>query len=78
MPVVLIRHFYSIKTNGTVILKQVINKMKNIFCAIFLSENSYYWKVVSKIADILGFKVIIVPNTPDDFECPYENILMWL
>lgn len=47
---------------------------KYILC-YFLSENSYYWKVVSKIADILGFKVIIVPNTPDDFECPYEKYI---
>lgn len=47
---------------------------KYILC-YFLSENSYYWKVVSKIADILGLKVIIVPNTPDDFECPYEKYI---
>lgn len=47
---------------------------KYILC-YFLSENSYYWKVVSKIADILGLKVIIVPNTPDDFECPYEKCI---
>lgn len=47
---------------------------KYILC-YFLSENSYYWKVVSKIADILGFKVIIVPNTPDDFVCPYEKYI---
>lgn len=47
---------------------------KYILC-YFLSENSYYWKVVSKIADILGFKVIIVPNTPDDFERPYEKYI---
>ena len=47
---------------------------KYILC-YFLSENSYYWKVVSKIADILGFKVIIDPNTPDDFECPYEKYI---
>ena len=47
---------------------------KYILC-YFLSENSYYWKVVSKIADILEFKVIIVPNTPDDFECPYEKYI---
>lgn len=47
---------------------------KYILC-YFLSENSYYWKVVSKIADTLGFKVIIVPNTPDDFESPYEKYI---
>lgn len=47
---------------------------KYILC-YFLSENSYYWKIVSKIADKLGFKVIIVPNTPDDFDCPYEKYI---
>lgn len=45
---------------------------KYILC-YFLSENRYYWKVVNKVATELGYKVIIIPNTPDDFECEYDK-----
>lgn len=47
---------------------------KYILC-YFLGENDYYWNIVRQVHNKTGYKVVIIPNTPNDFEAQYEKAI---
>lgn len=52
--------------------RKISTKNKYILC-YFLSEKEYYWNIVKKVKEKLGYEVVVIPNKPLDFNNKYEK-----